>query len=355
MKNYIFFAIWFWFINTVYSQVLYTENFDNHSVGNLGTDVTGKIPGQWGWITKAITGSTQANSIFTIVNETNRGKVLDITAYSRYEGLYVFKPNLAQLIDNRSTGNDVIKFEIDYFTGSLSTVPYNHSQIWLLSQVDAMDYLIAPDYLFHLSFNKQYGYITGQSREGVLIQDDLLKKYYLPFNTWVKLIVYLDYSSKKAYFEIPHLNKAFVGDFLKNSTSANLMQDFKPDNIVLTNFMTVDLQDPPALIRSRYDNIKLTALTAVPPEVINLSVNEQLAAKFNLYPNPATNVVNINSRENMLIQQVTVYDIAGKQLSTQNYNNELQIQLNVENLASGTYMLHLQTEEGTAVKKLVKK
>ncbi|SEH59918.1 Por secretion system C-terminal sorting domain-containing protein, partial [Paenimyroides aquimaris] len=40
---------------------------------------------------------------------------------------------------------------------------------------------------------------------------------------------------------------------------------------------------------------------------------------------------------------------------TQNFNEQTEIQLHVENLASGTYLLHLQTNEGMAVKKLVKK
>ena len=355
MKKYILFLIPLLFINTLYSQVLYEETFDNYTLGNLGTVPTGTIPGKGGWFTKAVTGSTQANSLFTIVNETNRGKVLDITAYSRYEGLYVFKPNLAQLIDIRSTGNDVIKFEIDYFTGSLSSVPYNHAEIWLLSEVDSMDYLINPDFLFRLSFNKQYGYITSQSRGGIDLQADPTKRDYLPFNTWIKLVVYLDYSNKKAYFEIPHLNKAVVGDFLKNSTSANLIQDFKPENIVLTAFMTVAPQDPLAVTSNRYDNIKVTALSSVPPEVINLSTNEVLSNSFNLYLNPASNVVNITNNENMLVNQVAIYDTAGKLINTQNFNEQIEIQLNVENLANGTYMLHLQTNEGTAVKKLVKK
>ena len=113
--------------------------------------------------------------------------------------------------------------------------------------------------------------------------------------------------------------------------------------------------DPQFYTRNRYDNIKITAISAVPPNIIALSTCEQFATKFNLYPNPATNVVNITNAENMLVNQVTIYDIAGKQLSTKKYNNETDIQLNVEHLASGTYMLHLQTKQGTAVKKLVKK
>ena len=86
-----------------------------------------------------------------------------------------------------------------------------------------------------------------------------------------------------------------------------------------------------------------------------LSANEQLATKFNLYPNPATNVVNITNTDNLFVEKATVYDIAGKEIKNQTFTNETNIQLNVENLASGTYLLHLQTNEGTAVKKLVKK
>src|SRR5690606_24308624 len=103
----------------------------------------------------------------------------------------------------------------------------------------------------------------------------------------------------------------------------------------------------------KIDNIKVSGLKTLPSYI--LSTNEQLSAKFNLYPNPATNVVNITNTENMVVQQVTVYDISGKQLSMQSFNNQAEIPLNVESLASGTYMLHLQTNEGTAIKKLVKK
>src|SRR5690606_21056651 len=106
-------------------------------------------------------------------------------------------------------------------------------------------------------------------------------------------------------------------------------------------------------ITHKYDNIKITALNAVPPYVLN--AENFLAQKFNLYPNPATNIVNITNNENMAVQQIMVYDVAGKQLSTQTFNNETEIQLNVEKLASGVYKLHRQTNEGTAVKKLVKK
>ncbi|WKW45798.1 T9SS type A sorting domain-containing protein [Myroides sp. JBRI-B21084] len=80
-----------------------------------------------------------------------------------------------------------------------------------------------------------------------------------------------------------------------------------------------------------------------------------MATKFNLYPNPATNVVNITNAVNMQVNQITVYTLAGRQVSTQAYNNPAEIHLNVENLASGTYLLYLQTAQGTAVKQFIKK
>src|SRR5690606_29804435 len=60
--------------------------------------------------------------------------------------------------------------------------------------------------------------------------------------------------------------------------------------------------------RLRIDNINFAAQNTVPTE--NLSVNEHLASKFGMYPNPATNVVNITNSENMLVNQITIYDIS---------------------------------------------
>src|SRR5690606_30028933 len=60
--------------NSTYSQVLYSENFVDFSIGNLGIDVSAKTPGLGGWYT--VPQFTPANSFFNFVNETGRGKVL---------------------------------------------------------------------------------------------------------------------------------------------------------------------------------------------------------------------------------------------------------------------------------------
>ncbi|WKW46844.1 T9SS type A sorting domain-containing protein [Myroides sp. JBRI-B21084] len=347
MKKYLFILTIMLCFNTAYSQVLYSENFDNFNWGYLGTDPTGKIPGQGGWLIKS--NATQSNTFFTIVNEPNRGKVLDITAMSHAEGLYAIKTGIDQLISNRTPGNDVIKFEIDYFTGPKQPNPQSKSWIKLLRVGEIEGGAINPVYLCASITYKDSGIHTigaaGMDGKNVL----------LPFNTWIKIITYLDYTNRKAYFEIPSLNIVHGSDFLTNVTSTNLIQDYKPATISLNTYFFETPDQPKVITRNKYDNIQITALKEVPPNVIALSTNEQLATKFNLYPNPATNVVNITNAENMQVNQITVYTLAGKQVSTQAYNNPTEIQLNVEHLASGTYLLYLQTAQGTAVKQFIKK
>ncbi len=353
MKKYLFILTIVLCFNAANSQVLYSENFDSFNWGYLGTDPTGNIPGQGGWLIKS--NATQSNTFFTIVNEPNRGKVLDITAMSHAEGLYAIKTGIDQLINNRTPGNDVIKFEIDYFTGPKQPNG-SYSGLWikLLPIGEVEGGLINPAILSAYTYSKVGGIVQSNYGQSMPVGTDNLNEYY-PFNSWLKLITYLDYSNRKIYFEIPTLNKAVVGDFKKNDPSTNLIQDYKPATISLNTHFFVTPDEPKVITRNKYDNIQITALKEVPPNVIALSVNEQLATKFNLYPNPATNVVNITNVENMQVNQITVYNLAGKQISKQDYNNQAEIQLNVEHLASGTYLLYLQTAQGTTVKQFIKK
>nr|WP_298006923.1 T9SS type A sorting domain-containing protein [uncultured Flavobacterium sp.] len=339
----------------IQAQVLYNEGFETYTLGNLGTDPTGKIPGQGGWLTQMGTIGTINNNAFAIVNDPVKNKVLqlglDAAKADTTARATAYKP-LNVLIDNRAPGNNVIKFEIDYYTGATHTSQFASNGFTLNYESTPYNKI-----LFSIVVNGVTGIVTTSLHNGQLYKLVFLNNKIngvnpvLPFNTWITFIVYLDYNNKKAYFETPYFNTVAKADFLETSTSLNLLNDFKPFQLsfyVSNNGLTGNQQ----IIR-KYDSIKITALNAVPPHILN--AESFLAEKFNLYPNPATNVVNITNNENMLVQQVTVYDIVGKQLSTQTFNNQAEIQLNVESLSNGTYMLHIQTNEGMAVKKLVKK
>ncbi len=231
------------------------------------------------------------------------------------------------LWNNRTAGNNILKFEYEIYGTDICNT---HGHI--VSQSTN---------LINVGFLSDLKRIIGGYWDTTSYKTIILKNYNtdpFPFNIWIKAEMFIDYNTKNVYFYIPTLNLQSTATFSHNRI---------PDGL---NFSSGGLNSSSVV---KLDNIKLSALQTLPSYI--LSTNEQLAAKFNMYPNPATNFVNITNSENMVVQQVTIYDVVGKQLNTQNFNEETQIHLSVENLASGTYMLHLRTNEGIAVKKLVKK
>src|SRR5690606_11549147 len=129
-----------------------------------------------------------------------------------------------------------------------------------------------------------------------------------PYNTWLSVELFIDYKydagsviGGKIYVYIPALNIFKTADFTHNEI-IELLQ--------LQGGARETLQQA-----VKYDNIKLTALQTLPSYI--LSTNEFITATFNVFPNPATNVVTITNNENMFVQQVAVYDTTGKLISTQ--------------------------------------
>jgi len=84
-----------------------------------------------------------------------------------------------------------------------------------------------------------------------------------------------------------------------------------------------------------------------------LSTNNFLASKLSVYPNPATNVINISSTINATINKVEMTDLNGRVVLSQNVN-ATSGQVAIADLATGVYMLKIATDQGTAVKKIVK-
>ena len=330
------------------AQVLYNETFDTYTLGNLGTDPTGVVPGQGGWLT---TKATNAN--YSIIAEPNRGNVLSMFTNTPIQDINkafeVKKEGLKALINQKNAGNEVLKVEFDFYTGTQSMVSGTANSFNVIFYTDKPVVLNEKE-LFHFHINHSVGAINFMYNNGAAIRTILNNTTYLNFNTWYTILVYLDYKNKAIYLEMPALKLIRKGDFLLNAASTNIAQDFKIDAIRL-------YMDTHSIINnnkreSRFDNFKITALKDVPAYV--LSTNEFLNEQFNVYPNPATNVVNISNSATIAVNKVVLYDVSGKLLKEETYNSAEPIQVNVENLPSGTYLFNIETDQGTAIKKIVK-
>jgi hypothetical protein len=71
------------------------------------------------------------------------------------------------------------------------------------------------------------------------------------------------------------------------------------------------------------------------------------ANQIQVYPNPTTDKVFVET-QNIVIQSITVLDIAGKMIEKINQNTPLSIK------TVGTYFLKIETDKGTVMKKVVR-
>ena len=92
----------------------------------------------------------------------------------------------------------------------------------------------------------------------------------------------------------------------------------------------------------------------VEPVSVYDAVNENAFASLSIYPNPAVNETFVTI-ENAGLNEVSVYDIQGRLVSTMNYvaNAGEQVRLSVENLNSGVYFVRVNSESSTQNAKLV--
>ena len=72
---------------------------------------------------------------------------------------------------------------------------------------------------------------------------------------------------------------------------------------------------------------------------------------FAIYPNPASNVLNISNANNIEIKSVTITDINGRVVKNQ---QGALTQINVSDLNSGAYFVTIEAAEGKTTKKFIK-
>ena len=79
-----------------------------------------------------------------------------------------------------------------------------------------------------------------------------------------------------------------------------------------------------------------------------LAVSDVNKSKVSIYPNPATEYLNINSASK--ISAVQIFDISGRKVNAELVDNKV----NVQNLAKGSYVIKITDASGTTSQKFIK-
>ena len=76
----------------------------------------------------------------------------------------------------------------------------------------------------------------------------------------------------------------------------------------------------------------------------------EISSNINIYPNPATNVVNIQPDANGILR---IYNLNGIEIINKQCTQGETLSLNVENLNKGIYLLRFSTKTSDKTKKLI--
>lgn len=83
-----------------------------------------------------------------------------------------------------------------------------------------------------------------------------------------------------------------------------------------------------------------------------IASNKEIDKKsFTVYPNPATDIINIES-EDELVKSIEINDVNGRLIPLNSINNQT---IDISSLASGTYFVKIKSDKGVEVHKVVKK
>ncbi|MFC6877068.1 T9SS type A sorting domain-containing protein [Flavobacterium myungsuense] len=88
---------------------------------------------------------------------------------------------------------------------------------------------------------------------------------------------------------------------------------------------------------------------------IPLSREDFLSSSFEVYPSPASDIITVSNNNNVSVNSISIVDLNGRVLNQSKFNNQSKVQINISNLSAGIYMMNINTVNGIATKKIIKK
>ncbi len=98
------------------------------------------------------------------------------------------------------------------------------------------------------------------------------------------------------------------------------------------------------------------------PKTQTINFNVKISANnpegIAMYPNPASDMVTISNNDDFVNATITVFDMQGREMTDRVQPDQVfsdQIELNVQNLASGSYFVKIETNRQSLTKRILKK
>uniref|UniRef100_UPI004049D969 T9SS type A sorting domain-containing protein n=2 Tax=Flavobacterium sp. TaxID=239 RepID=UPI004049D969 len=344
-------------------QVLQSENFNSYTVGNVGTDVTGVTPGQGDWFTfVSETGSDNVNNenFQFIANE--NGNALQVTASATASGTrFMWQNGFPANWETRTVGNDIIEVEFDYFTGG-TTTSNNSFGVYIYSDEDPARVLAGVTIAKNLSitvngtptifknvmrgvYHWSQGTDATTGTYNISLGPTAAEPVTFPENTTVRIGFSFNKTSGRATWKTATVDNVF---FEGQGANGPVTVGANPGEI---DFLGIAGTGNTVGTSGVFDNFLVKASAT---DSLLSSENNFAATNFEIYPNPATDVINVNAG-NLLINAVQITDLNGRIIKNITTETLTSVQVDIQDLNSGLYMMSVFTNEGVGTSKIVKK
>ncbi len=354
MKRTLLLAVALFTAQLTLGQVAFTESFSTHTIGNVGTDLTGTVPGQGFWLTSATNGAeptttTNAdNSNFQIVDAgPEQGNALQLTGPNGDKGNKIMtQAGLPAFWAARTPGNNILEIEYDFYTGG-PTTSLNNMRMVIFDEtgtkmLGGFSFAMGTKVLSGLS------YYDATAQPGGVVGNYLFylgggsNNLVLPQNTWVRIGVSYNYTTGQVLWKGPGFNG--------NVPGAAPMHNPNVANIMATSG-TTSLATNAAAATAMFDNIVVRA--SATDSLLGVDTVGAPVAAVTIFPNPANDVLHIANA--VSLRSLEIVDLHGRVVKSHQYNGVTDTTVDVSELASGIYIVNLANDSGSQSHKIIKK
>ena len=210
-----------------------------------------------------------------------------------------------------------------------------------------------------------YNYLDGTSGGSVIDATNLT----ITDSTWVGDMQMMG-TSVKYFMSVPNLDTINLSLSVQDTTiylNSNGVANLTSDDLFInssycftcnttlskSSFDMSDIGDNVVYVtmQDRCGNSVIDSLTITVAEAISTAITESAKSNINIYPNPASDFVLIESKDDR-IKQVELYTMNGMLIGRSIVNNT-QFSYRVSDLKDGLYLLKVYTSKGVIAKKIV--
>jgi hypothetical protein len=324
-----------------FAQVIFTENFESLTVGNVGTDLTGVTAGQGGWMTYNSAGGTNNNVTNYQIVDQSGDKKLQLTGSNAATGTkYMWQPGFSTAWTSRTVGNDIVEVEMDFYTGSATTSKNTVRCILFDNNTTTTVNIAGFYYVPETRILKGWAYYSNAGVPGNYIfylggtgSTDLV----LTANTWYRLGFSWNSVTGEVRWKSATFNFSIIG------AAAGLV----PDEI---DFIVTAGTANAVASTTMFDNY--VSRTSATDTLLGITDDSQ-NAEFSIFPNPSHDFVTISSTNNTF-HLVKVTDMNGRVVKSFDFSNTNQNTIDISNLTSGMYLVNVISDKGSFTQKIMK-